>query len=230
MSVKFFISEEEKKNILNLYSITEQSFISKLISKGKGLFDNTTCSTEYTDDAKDWKDLYNMLVTRKKIKQGTPMLILWGPSQTMYYTKDGKSLIKEMLVSTGEWGFGNSEGNPSTSTGLMKITNKIKTPRKYQVLVSKTPTNVVLGPNIDSVRKDKSGEKHKAEVLTGILELTGLEPCNKNVAARNIYIHGTNQEHKLGRKVSHGCIRVSNDNILSLISTIPNGCKLYIRP
>jgi hypothetical protein len=89
---------------------------------------------------------------------------------------------------------------------------------------------LVLGPNIDSTRKDASGKKHSAEVLTGILQLSGLEPCNKNVASRNIYIHGTNKEQRLGKKGSNGCIRVSNDNILFLLNTIPNGCKLYVRP
>jgi hypothetical protein len=230
MGEKFFISEVEKKNILNMYSITEQSFISKMISKGEGLFDDTSCSTEYTDDAKDWKELYGMLVKNKKIKPNSPILIVWGPNQTMYYTKDGKNLIKQMLVSTGAWGFGNTPGNPSTSTGLMKITNKIKAPKKYQVLASKTPINLVLGPNTDSTRKDENGKKHGAEVLTGILVLEGLEPCNQNTAQRNIYVHGTNKEQSLGRKSSNGCIRVSNENILFLLNTIPNGCKLYVRP
>lgn len=44
-----------------------------------------------------------------------------------------------------------------------------------------------------------SGKKHM-EVLTGILELSGLEPCNQNVATRNIYIHGTNKELRLGKR------------------------------
>jgi hypothetical protein len=221
------ITENEKKDILELY---EQSFLTKLLNKSKDFFDNTSCSTEYTDDAKDWKDLYNMLVTRKKIKQGNPMLILWGPSQTMYYTKDGKTLIKEIPVSTGSWGFGNTGENPSTSTGLMIIINKIKSPKKYQVLVSRTPINIVLGPNMDSNRKDKLGNIHKAEVLTGILQLSGTEPCNRNVSERSIYIHGTNKENQLGQKKSNGCIRVSNENILFLLSNFPIGGYLYVKP
>ena len=228
MSSKFFITEEEKKQILNLYVLSEQSLRQRW-NHLKDYFDNTQCSTEITDDAKDWKETYSMLVQGKMIKPNTPILILWGPSQTMYYTKDGKNLIKEMLVSTGGLGFGNTPNNMSTGTGLMQITNKIKGDKKYQVFVSKKPTNLVLGPNQDSTRT-VDGEKHAAEVLTGILELSGLEPCNDNIFSRLIYIHGTNREKYLGQKASNGCIRVSNDNILYLLNTIPVGTKLYVRP
>lgn len=227
MTINF--SEQEILEKVKLI-LSEQNLIQKVINRGKDFFDDTPCSTDYTSDARDWKDLYNMLIKRKKIKLGSPILLLWGPTQTMYYTKDGKNVIREMPVSTGSWGFGNTGSNPSTSTGLMKITNKRKGEKKYQVFVSKTPTNLVLGPNIDSTRKDKNGKTHTAEVLTGILELEGLEPCNQNVARRNIYIHGTNREKSLGNKASNGCIRVSNDNILYLLNELPIGTKLYVRP
>jgi lipoprotein-anchoring transpeptidase ErfK/SrfK len=67
-------------------------------------------------------------------------------------------------------------------------------------------------------------------VLTGILELIGLEPFNKNVASRAIYVHGTNKEKGLGGKHSNGCIRVSNDDILYLLSSVTVGTKLYVKP
>ncbi|MBQ7666449.1 MAG: L,D-transpeptidase [Kiritimatiellae bacterium] len=55
-------------------------------------------------------------------------------------------------------------------------------------------------------------------VLTRIMWLDGLEPgVNKGGAvdshARYIYLHGTNQEHKLGGPASHGCLRFSNADI-----------------
>ena len=51
--------------------------------------------------------------------------------------------------------------------------------------------------------------------------LEGLEPgVNSGPGvdshARYIYIHGTNQEHLLGKPVSHGCIRMSNDDVVEL--------------
>ena len=77
-------------------------------------------------------------------------------------------------------------------------------------------------------------------VLTRIFLLDGLEPgVNKgrneqgqNVDSRDrfIYIHGTNDEANLGRPVSHGCIRVSNEAVLALFEFIPEGTLLFIEP
>lgn len=226
--MRLILSEEQTKKLIN--NLSEQNLLSKVWNRTKAAFDTTPCSTDKTDDAKDWVTTYNILVQNNLIKKGSPLLILWGPSQTMYYT-NGKSLVKEFKVSTGFLGFANTGDSGSTSTGLLKITNKIKAPKKYQVLVNKKPINMVLGANTEGKRKDpQTGEFHEAEVLTGILELQGLEQCNKNTYARSIYVHGTNKENELGAKHSNGCIRVSNDIILYLLNSVPVGTKLYIRP
>jgi hypothetical protein len=148
----------------------------------------------------------------------------------MYYT-NGKSIIKEFKVSTGFLGFANTGDSGSTGTGLMKVSNKIQGTKEYQVIINKVPSKITLGSNMPSTRKDpKTGKTHDAEVLTGLLELEGLEQCNKNIFQRNIYIHGTNKENELGAKHSNGCIRVSNDSILYLLNSIPIGTKLYVKP
>jgi lipoprotein-anchoring transpeptidase ErfK/SrfK len=43
-------------------------------------------------------------------------------------------------------------------------------------------------------------------------------------------IHGTNEPSSLGREVSHGCIRVHNDVIVNLATTVPLGTPVSIRP
>ena len=126
-------------------------------------------------------------------------------------------------------GFGNDSGKINRSTGLVKIVGK-KSARDFEVLVGKTPTGKILGPNKESKRVDQTGKHHKAEVLTGILELGGLEPCNKNIFSRHIYIHGKNRESYLGTQRSNGCIRVSNQKIKKLLSSVKVGTKVYIYP
>lgn len=42
-------------------------------------------------------------------------------------------------------------------------------------------------------------------------------------------IHGTNDPSSIGRKVSHGCIRMHNDDVLKLSSLVPIGTKVTIR-
>ena len=41
-------------------------------------------------------------------------------------------------------------------------------------------------------------------------------------------IHGTNQPNLIGTKVSHGCIRMSNENITALSQLLPLGTPVQI--
>jgi L,D-transpeptidase YbiS len=62
-------------------------------------------------------------------------------------------------------------------------------------------------------------------ILTRVIWLKGLE-MGKNLGgdcdtqSRYIYIHGTPDESRLGRVGSHGCIRMSNKDIVELYDSI----------
>jgi hypothetical protein len=63
-------------------------------------------------------------------------------------------------------------------------------------------------------------------ITTRILRLQGLEPTeNKGKGIdtfhRCIYIHGTAEEHLIGKPASHGCIRMKNKDIVELFALIP---------
>ncbi|MGN7760190.1 L,D-transpeptidase [Paenibacillus sp. 22594] len=42
-------------------------------------------------------------------------------------------------------------------------------------------------------------------------------------------IHGTNDPSSIGKKVSHGCIRMYNEDVLALAATVPIGTRVTIR-
>ena len=65
-------------------------------------------------------------------------------------------------------------------------------------------------------------------VLTRILALNGLEPANANTRARYIYIHGTADTAHIGTPVSHGCIRLSPQDMLTLFELCPLGEHVQI--
>lgn len=46
----------------------------------------------------------------------------------------------------------------------------------------------------------------------------------------SIGIHGTDSPRSLGRRVSHGCIRISNKDILDLVKYVEPGMKIIIKP
>ncbi|HYX44554.1 MAG TPA: L,D-transpeptidase, partial [Acidimicrobiales bacterium] len=43
-------------------------------------------------------------------------------------------------------------------------------------------------------------------------------------------LHGTNDPSSLGRDVSHGCIRMSNEGITALAGVLPLGVPVEVRP
>ncbi len=43
-------------------------------------------------------------------------------------------------------------------------------------------------------------------------------------------IHGTNNPSSIGKSVSHGCIRMYNQDVLELAEQIPNGTRVFIQP
>jgi len=43
-------------------------------------------------------------------------------------------------------------------------------------------------------------------------------------------IHGTNNPASIGHEVSHGCIRMYNQDVLALSSLVPIGTRVTIRP
>lgn len=43
-------------------------------------------------------------------------------------------------------------------------------------------------------------------------------------------IHGTNDPSSIGREVSHGCIRMHNEDVLALQAIVPIGTRVTIRP
>ena len=70
-------------------------------------------------------------------------------------------------------------------------------------------------------------------ILSRILWLSGLEP-DKNQAGsvdtlqRYIYIHGCPDEEPVGIPLSHGCIRMRNDDVIALYAQVTAGTHVFI--
>ncbi|MBK7961481.1 MAG: L,D-transpeptidase [Bdellovibrionales bacterium] len=44
-----------------------------------------------------------------------------------------------------------------------------------------------------------------------------------------MYLHGTNQEHLLGKPASRGCIRFSNNDIVEVFDSLQAGNEVEVR-
>lgn len=138
------------------------------------------------------------------------------PQQEMTVFRGGQAILR-YKVSTATAGVGARQDSGRTPPGWHRISEWIGGDAiPGQVFVSREP---VAGSILKRTAWRDDGAADY--VLTRVMWLDGLEPgVNRGRGvdshARFIYIHGTNQEHLLGTPASHGCIRLSNRDVMEL--------------
>jgi len=115
--------------------------------------------------------------------------------------------------------------------GAGYVQDSYQTPLGWHAVAAKTGDDAPWGQVFRGGRPTREvwqyGQSTKEDlVLTRILFLEGLEPRknkggNVDSRKRNIYIHGTNDEARLGTPSSHGCIRLANDDVIELYGMLP---------
>lgn len=141
------------------------------------------------------------------------------PSQTLNLLDDSGEAIRCYVISTSRYGLGSEPGSNKTPTGCFQITEKVGDGAPPgEIFISREPTG----------RFGEEGDE-KDHVQTRILWLDGLDPENANTHSRYIYIHGTNAESQLGTPASHGCVRMSNLDVIDLYNLVPVGTQVEIQ-
>lgn len=144
-------------------------------------------------------------------------------TQTLTLTQpDGYS--RTFPVSTALNGPGSLAGSNCTPLGLHRVRLKIGAGAPAgTVFVGRRATGEVCRPEASE----------RDWILSRILWLQGLEPGinrggNVDTLRRFIYIHGTAAEAVIGTPCSHGCIRMTNADVIDLFELVPTGCKVRI--
>ena len=128
-------------------------------------------------------------------------------------------------VSTAAAGLDARVDSGGTPPGLHRIERRIGAGAEPgAVFVSREPTGKVWRPD-ESSADDL--------ILTRILTLRGIEPGvnagpGVDSLARYIYLHGTNHEDRIGEPVSHGCVRLRNDDVVELFGLVAEGDTVVI--
>jgi len=122
-------------------------------------------------------------------------------------------------VSTSKFGVGDSPSSNCTPVGKMRVAKKIGNGLPPgMVFKSRQPTGEVLRPNAPG----------RDPIVTRILWLQGTESKTRNAYRRFIYIHGTPEEHNIGRPASYGCIRMRSMDVIDLFNHVPEGMPVII--
>ena len=137
-------------------------------------------------------------------------------TQSLKLTCDQREIFSAP-VSTSRAGLGFEPGSFKTPTGVFRV---------YERIGENAPSGTTFVGRVPIEEPPASGD----DLITSrILWLDGLERENANTKDRFIYIHGTNQEDLIGQPVSHGCVRMRNEDIIKLFEMVTVGTPVEIR-
>ncbi|MDB6167345.1 MAG: hypothetical protein JWM88_209 [Verrucomicrobia bacterium] len=162
---------------------------------------------------------------RLGIKPAARLLAVRLERQTMQFFRDGK-LVKSYAVSTSRRPPSNVKHSLGTPRGLHEIAERIGDGQPPgTVFKSRVPTGRHFSELGDAAADDNL-------ITTRILWLRGLEPGvnlggEVDTYERYVYIHGTNQEHRLGERLSAGCVLMRNLEIVELYDQVRVGDMVW---
>lgn len=132
---------------------------------------------------------------------------------------DGHRQVKSWPTSSSKFGIGFEEGSLKTPIGGFLISEKIGEEAELgTIFKARTPVG----------HWEPGTPTDEDLVLTRILRLDGIESRNANTQERYVYIHGTNGEDRIGRRASHGCIRLKNRDMVELYDLVPEQTPVWI--
>lgn len=145
----------------------------------------------------------------------------------------GARLLATYPVSTARNGPGELSGSECTPRGWHRVRARIGAGLPAAaVLRGRRPTGEVWTPELHAACPGRDW------ILTRILWLSGLEPgFNRGRQAdgqvvdsmrRYIYLHGTPDCEPMGEPLSHGCVRLRNQDMLTLFDQVAAGTPVLI--
>ena len=172
-------------------------------------------------------ELVNKTCARLGIKLGERFLAVRISTATLQFFTKGV-LVKSYVISTSKRPPSNIKNSQGTPRGLHEIAERIGAGQPPgMVFKSRVPT----GRHYFEVLEREPDNENL--ITSRILWLRGLEPgVNRggevDTYERYIYIHGTNQEERVGGPLSAGCVLMRNLEIIELYEAVRAGDWVWI--
>jgi hypothetical protein len=167
-----------------------------------------------------------LLESKAWAKWDTSNPAIWvSVKEQMFRIIQDEKVLYQTRCATASKGTGSVMNSLQTPLGWHSINRKVGEGAPWgQVFRSRQATREVWQPGEDT---------EEDLVLSRILLLTGEEKGlnkggNVDSYARNIYIHGTNDEARIGQPTSHGCIRLRNDDVIEIFDQLELDTKVLI--
>lgn len=159
---------------------------------------------------------------------GLPVVVVRVDEQRLYLWDAG--WVTDIYDISSAWrGVGSEEGTYRTPLGLHRVAERHGSgARPGAIFRARASTGRVA--RILTGAGERSPEDN---ITSRILWLEGLEPGRNRGGsvdsfARYIYIHGTDEEGRIGTPASEGCIRMRNDDVIELFDELPLGALVLI--
>jgi L,D-transpeptidase YbiS len=149
-------------------------------------------------------------------------------SEQKLWVVDGNEIFRIYAISTSRNGLGEQKGSGKTPRGWHTIRAKIGSGCPADtVFVGRRPTGETYSVSLAEQYPDRDW------ILTRILWLSGLEQGKNRLGncdsmQRFIYIHGCPDRCPMGMPLSHGCIRMRNQDIIALFDLVVAGTQVLI--
>lgn len=172
-----------------------------------------------------WESL-NKISSGLGFKPADRVLIARIGAATLQFYRQ-RQLVKSYVISTSRRPPSNVKHSLGTPRGLHEIAERIG---------GGQPAGMVFQSRVSTGRHFSEFPPSEADsnrVTSRILWLRGLEPgvnAGGDVDShdRYIYIHGTNQEERLGEPLSAGCILMRNLDVIELYEHVRSGDWVWI--
>jgi hypothetical protein len=158
------------------------------------------------------------------------VVLILASEQKQYLLYRGTP-VQQYTISTSEYGLGNQANSDKTPLGVHIVSQKYGKNAKIGTIFK---ARINTG-RIARILTEKGKRSNADNVTTRILWLSGLEKGfnkggNVDSHRRYIYIHGTDEEGRLGQPASHGCIRMNNKEVIDFYQHISIGTLVVILP
>ncbi len=152
-------------------------------------------------------------------------------TQTLILYK-GKVEISRYSISTAKNGIGSQEDSGCTPLGHHIIAQKIGGNQPINtVFIGRVPTGEIYSVELGAQHPERDW------ILSRILWLQGLEEGSNSghnaqgccdTYQRYIYIHGTPDDESMDEPLSHGCVRMRNEDIIEFYKQVEEGTPVTL--
>jgi L,D-transpeptidase ErfK/SrfK len=156
------------------------------------------------------------LVNQIKALAPSDVYIVVDTAQNILYLKNGNQFTRKVVVSTGN-------GNVLTELTGSKRSWTFDTPKGEFAVKNMRTDPLWTSPDWEFISKDEEIPRNKADrIQEGVLGDYALD------LGDGYMIHGTLYTRLMGKHVTHGCIRVGDDDLLAVYKSSKKGTKVFI--